>query len=285
MLAKYEFRKYYGNGKVYFARYLSPANLPHWHYDGEIIYAEKGNALVWADGNRFSLQPGDSIYLAPQQIHWISAEHDSILNLIFFDGALLPPKARNVRLLTPYLPQNQEVAELCAYLAKETRKKQDFHHALMEAKTCETVLLLLRRFPYENRPENKQKEVRYLALLEKIEAEYDSIRFTDAVTFMHLTPAYFSSYFKTHAGISFSAYLNAIRVEKALPLIREGTLSMTEIADRVGFDTIRTFNRVFLSVTGYSPSTIPEGYSISSWQASSDVTAFDPTSANTTLLP
>ena len=39
-------------------------------------------------------------------------------------------------------------------------------------------------------------------------------------------------------------------------------LSVTDIAIRCGFDTIRNFNRVFRSITGFSPKKLPRSYDV-----------------------
>ncbi len=58
----------------------------------------------------------------------------------------------------------------------------------------------------------------------------------------------------------FSRYLNTVRVSAASEMIAEGKISMTNIAIKCGFGTIRSFNRVFKELTGYSPSSLPSGY-------------------------
>ena len=54
--------------------------------------------------------------------------------------------------------------------------------------------------------------------------------------------------------MTFSMYLNHIRVNKAIDLIQNTDLSMTEIAMNCGFETIRNFNRVFKEIMGCTPS-------------------------------
>lgn len=60
---------------------------------------------------------------------------------------------------------------------------------------------------------------------------------------------HFSRYFKCTLGM----YIRKIRVEHALPLIRQGDLSLTEIAYLCGFCDQAHFTRTFLSLTGMLP--------------------------------
>ncbi len=55
---------------------------------------------------------------------------------------------------------------------------------------------------------------------------------------------YISAIFKKDVGISLLDYINNLRIEKALRLIKEGQHSKREIARMVGFTTERTFYRV-----------------------------------------
>lgn len=55
---------------------------------------------------------------------------------------------------------------------------------------------------------------------------------------------YISAIFKKDVGISLLDYINNLRIEKALRLIKEGQHSKREIARTVGFTTERTFYRV-----------------------------------------
>ena len=62
--------------------------------------------------------------------------------------------------------------------------------------------------------------------------------------------------------MTFSQYLNAVRLEHAIELLKNNTehLAITEIAAKCGFDTIRHFNRVFKDITGMSPRQMPSDY-------------------------
>ncbi len=65
---------------------------------------------------------------------------------------------------------------------------------------------------------------------------------------------YFATFFREKVGLSFFDWLRRIRIEKATELLRKGELSVSEIAFDVGFGSIRTFERVFKSSTGMTPS-------------------------------
>ncbi len=69
-----------------------------------------------------------------------------------------------------------------------------------------------------------------------------------------LNKDYFSRAFKDVTGQNYSKWLNAVRVEKAVSLLPEDSLSLTEIAMLSGFKSIPSFNRVFAEYKNAPPS-------------------------------
>lgn len=86
--------------------------------------------------------------------------------------------------------------------------------------------------------------------------------------------------------MTFSQYLNTVRLEKAIDLLNQNQehLSMTEIASRCGFDTIRHFNRIFKDITGMSPRELPPDYVLEIQPIRTIEAAFDPTLKSSELL-
>ena len=63
-------------------------------------------------------------------------------------------------------------------------------------------------------------------------------------------------YFHSRISMHFSQYVNWYRVDTATELLRNTKLSITEIATRSGFQSIRSFNRIYRAFTGVSPSEV-----------------------------
>lgn len=68
-----------------------------------------------------------------------------------------------------------------------------------------------------------------------------------------LSPTYFSAIFKKTTGLSFSQYLNRIRIEKSKEMLREEQCSVYEVAKAVGYRDENYFCRVFKKITGETP--------------------------------
>ena len=76
---------------------------------------------------------------------------------------------------------------------------------------------------------------------------------------------YFSRAFKEVTGQNYIKWLNAIRVEKAVSLFSEESLTLTEIAMLSGFKSIPSFNRVFAENKNMSPSQYRKAFSQNTW--------------------
>lgn len=66
-------------------------------------------------------------------------------------------------------------------------------------------------------------------------------------------PSYISRLFKQTQGESLSQYLKDARLNKAKTLLCTTTLSIQEISDMVGFDTVQYFSMVFRKEVGMTP--------------------------------
>lgn len=66
--------------------------------------------------------------------------------------------------------------------------------------------------------------------------------------------------FNKHVGMSFSKYLNKLRIEKAMRIIEQNrSLSIDEVAELTGYASYYHFNKKFKEVTGVSPAQFRKG--------------------------
>ncbi|HYD52231.1 MAG TPA: AraC family transcriptional regulator [Gemmatimonadaceae bacterium] len=69
----------------------------------------------------------------------------------------------------------------------------------------------------------------------------------------HVSEAHFARSFKEAFGVPPHRYLLTRRIERAVALLRDSELSITEIAFETGWKSLGTFGRTFRDVTGESP--------------------------------
>lgn len=76
----------------------------------------------------------------------------------------------------------------------------------------------------------------------------------DVAQFVHLNPSYFSALFKEQVNMTFSEYVTRMRLQKAKKLLLFTNLSVSEIAEKVGYSTSKYFIKLFKEYDGQTPS-------------------------------
>ncbi len=76
----------------------------------------------------------------------------------------------------------------------------------------------------------------------------------DLGALVFLNPDYLAKLFKKETGIALNDYISQVRIEKAKVLLADGSVPLTDVAMRTGFDYYSYFSTIFKKATGVSPS-------------------------------
>ncbi len=68
-----------------------------------------------------------------------------------------------------------------------------------------------------------------------------------------ISEVYLRKLFSNLFGITPAKYVTDLRIEKAKAMLASGNMSVSEIAEAVGFSTIYHFSKTFKRITGYTP--------------------------------
>lgn len=110
-----------------------------------------------------------------------------------------------------------------------------------------------------NNGRGQEKALFYYRRLARVR-EFVCCNYTQEITLRQaaevaaMETTYFATFFREKVGISFFDWLRRFRVERANELLLKNELSVAEVAFEVGFGSIRTFERVFKTFTGMTPS-------------------------------
>ena len=279
MIAKREIWKYPEGAKVWVGKYRNSHNLLHWHYDCEFIYVEHGSIDVFCEKKKHHLCEGDALFTDSGQLHYQRAcEPDTVLIAILFDYNIVRPFLEQYQLSCPKLYNHYPIPQYYRRLYDILRARQPFYGEEAHCAVREMMIEVFRGEQLVHRIGNDRTEETFKNLLEDMQERFAEYTFEEAVRFMGMSDAYFSRYFKSVTGSTFSQYLNYLRTDSAVKLLRSGkNLTMTEIADKCGFATIRNFNRIFRELTGNSPSRMPADYELSEKYTYPSEKAFNPT--------
>lgn len=283
MIAKFENASLPERRNYTIHKYKNLMNLPHWHVECELIFAEKGYADVTVNSETYHLTEGRCIFTASGTIHNINSDTDNVISIIKINHKIIEATFGGYLPVCPMIktsiPFHSYINELL-----EAEKSSNPYRSVI----CDSILIrLLAELFGEcqmHAPVSESGSTKYKELLSIIDERYTDITFEEAARFMCYSKPYFSKYFTKVSGISFSSYLNIIRMEKAIAMLNEGKMSITEIAHAAGFGTIRHFNRIFKEITGYSPTALPKNYVLIEYRKGAPSEGFDPTLSGPAIL-
>ncbi|MGN0163671.1 MAG: helix-turn-helix domain-containing protein [Candidatus Ornithomonoglobus sp.] len=188
-----------------------------------------------------------SIYFTDEFLtsHFNAEAVEDILKL--FDTSVLKLTEQNVGFVEGILHKAESEYRLCG----------KYSPVLVELYTAELFIYIL-RMKLDSMSENfgmHHKSADFISQVTQyiIDNYSNPITLTDTAAYMHLSPSWFSSKFKTCAGLGFREYLTRVRVQKACEMLLDTNLSITQIAMDTGFNDSNYFGSAFKKVTGISP--------------------------------
>lgn len=105
--------------------------------------------------------------------------------------------------------------------------------------------------------EELEQHYDYVVFTQKYIAEHymNEIKLTELADIMHISRQYLGTLFKEKIGIPFSDYLTSYRMKQAISILENNNVSISELAQMVGYADPSYFSRAFKKYTGFPPNT------------------------------
>ena len=260
-----EIRKYEEDFPVWTGEYENMGFLPHWHKEIELIYVKEGSTTVNISGKNFYAKKGDLIIVNSGETHLSPAVNaNNTLNFMLIDPSLIKsyrPEASSHLICEETLIKSglsEDVKNFFCETEIELNEKKSYYKDIMKAKISLLWYSVKRVIPEDNTENPKSKRSRLFSDMQNVliflsEHFAEEIPLSIPAEKLGLSECHFSRLFKKMLGISYTGYINMLRIENATRLLRENRESVLDIALSSGFNNIRTFNRVFKSITGSTP--------------------------------
>lgn len=250
----------------------------HWHAEDEVICVTQGGLLLTVDGEKYRGAPGDLFWIGRGALHGMEAPPGPTryLALVFpmeflsferpdyAQSRYLGPLCRGeagfpVRIPLGSPHGGEAFGELLSAVALDREREQGYQLEV-KAALLKAVGLLIRDGLLQPEPggggaSSDFRMDRLKAVLSYIQQHSgEELRLADVAARFHLSPKYFSRYFKANLDRSFVEYLNAFRIERSADLLLHTDLPVGEIALSVGFGNFSYFIRQFQRFHGCTPS-------------------------------
>ena len=247
----------------------------HWHSYGEIILVGPGETNVYTvNQDTYTLVEGDFVLVWPMEMHSIvDADREKAL-VIQFSNAFVNSLFDLQRIMHFY--RNLHVIcinshpELSAELKDIALRMKDIFFSDAANRELECCMLLMKfmmtldehrdEFAPEIEPgahngytDDVMKRMIGITDYIKNNLTADDLSQTSMAKRVGISRDYFSRMFKEVTGMNYNKWLNMIRLEKAVELLSNERMTLTEVAMLSGFQSIPSFNRVFHNEKGMAP--------------------------------
>lgn len=225
--------------------------FPHLHRNFELLYVYHGSIRAEVDDIDYILEAGDCLLVFPHQIHSYSSEVECRTTVIVFSEDLVSAFAAQTENL---LPAGNRVALPPAYFGNLEFQNIFALKALLY-KICGRIYAQTRFL------KKRSKDGLINRILRFVDGNYQqdcSLRKLSAQ--LRYDYYYLSKFFIRNTGMSYHDFVSEYRVSSACNLLVDAARPIKEIARQCGFDSVRSFNRVFLQRRRLTPSEYREKF-------------------------
>ncbi len=235
---------------------------PHVHSEIEILYIEKGRAIINVADEQFAVAEGDLFFINPLEVHSIKvcADNEYLHKCICFDTKLIADRKLSEELLsgnttvTSRILFSEEVKSLFLrlYSAVESEEKA----LLFESVAYISLIFafLTKNRLIENITKSQKSAEFCRAVTKYITENYGSdISSKDIAEKLFYTQSYFCRNFRKNFSVPFSEYLNMYRISRAKMMLQSTDLKISDISGMCGFYSPEYFTKCFKREYGISP--------------------------------
>lgn len=245
------YEKDHSEGREYFftASNINMKFPKHLHRSFELIYVSQGTLQLQIGQRWHTLTAGNAALILPGQVHAYASAGFSENHLCIFSEDFVPDFYRFIRTKTVEEPVFAlEDARLIGRLCS----KEDNRFSIK-------AMLYAVAGQFVNRCAiSEPKAYTDTELLERT-IIYVQEHFTEKITLNTLAQSlgyhynYLSAYLNEHLGMHFCEFVNLYRIDYACELLQVEGMAVSDIAQKCGFETIRSFNRNFKLLQGCTP--------------------------------
>lgn len=245
----------------------------HWHDAQEIIVPLEENFSVVIQNVSFLLNPGDILLIPPGALHSIPAPSRGSRFIFLLElnpfcqfGSFLRTQALLSKPVLITADTHPEIYEMEISLIMEAASHywSDSPSKLLFIYGCLLNFYAhYTRYRTDIQPavpnraaqiKEKSPSENITRLLEYLQIHYaENITLEDASKKAGLSKFYFTRIFKQHTGQTFYDYLSFLRVQSAEALLKDTSVSVSDIAATCGYANVSSFSRAFRKYRKCSP--------------------------------
>jgi AraC-like DNA-binding protein len=228
---------------------------PYFHNQLEVIYIISGSCCMTIDDNSYLLKCNDAAIVFPYQIHNL----DQTKNCHFLVETFSPEYASEyIPFLNGYIPSVPVLENIKKDFSDALKKAHKYHAQKNNSQIARAYVSVFMSFLFQEITLIPSKTLETHNILYELLTYIDS-HFTEHLSLdvlskkLHITKFYISRIFSKQLHTTFPHYINHLRLNYAQDLLQNSNFSISQIAYECGFESERTFFRVFHESVHLSP--------------------------------
>lgn len=263
---------------AYFSDIISnvTGDIPwHWHDEIEVIIIKQGPIKISISGTDYLLQTGEGIFINSNVLHsaYVIDDQPCLLNSLVFHKELLCDTNENIFKqryiqplahcnalpsipLYPHIKWQQEALD-CIVTAYEAYESEEFGYELVIRNQLSHLWYLLIKHHQEplEQPQIENQEMKRLKkMLNFIHQHYDKgLEASQIAASANISVRESQRCFQKHIKMSPMQYLLKYRISVSASLLIQTDETITEISNKVGFDSPSYYTKTFKRFMNISP--------------------------------
>lgn len=240
----------------------------HFHNMVEVGYCYHGSGEVVLNEKRYRYEDGGFTFIPQNYPHTTNSDIMSNWEFFYFDAEELILEAysgniyKGERIRTnisknAYVFSAEEapcLGNLVLMVFELVRQGGNYSKDSIRCTLVNIILQILRLNEKMGLPAGSENKSKIVLALEYVNDHYkDEIMICDLAECCHLSETHFRRLFQNDMNMTPIEYINLIRVQRACDFMKKEDCHMEELAARVGYQTMSTFNRNFKQIIGISP--------------------------------
>lgn len=234
---------------------------PHLHEYSEFVVTKKGVFYMHLNGKEYIVPENHLIFIGSNQLHECYSNAPSVIQCIVFSNDFAP--------IFHSITKGKEFENPVFDFSDNTKVLEELDNTepTKTLKICGLLNIilgfLLDKGSLIPKRKNDQKYDNFHLIINYISNNFkEDIQLSDMAKNLGYHEKYLSSALHSLTGMNFRTFLALYRIDYAKKLLMDSAnnrVSISEIATKSGFSSINTFNRMFLKLTGVTPSKYKKG--------------------------